>query len=297
MGFDVSLDLYKVFCTVVQTGNMSHTAKQLFISQPAVSMSIKQLEEKLGKPLLVRSSKGIRTTPEGKVLYDYLNQALTLIDTAEVKYQEMVNLKLGDIIIGASDTLLSNFLMPYIEKFVHINTKINIKVKNTSSKDTIELLKSGQIDIGFVNLPIEKDETLEVVKIMDIQDTLIGGVKYKHLVKKGVTLEELNDNPLIMINQGCNARRNLDQLAREKGIKLVPNIELSSSDSLIKFAKINLGIAVVVKEFSEDDIDNKDIFEIPMNPPIQKRSIGMALLKGVEPSHATLSFIKLMGLK
>lgn len=294
MNFDVSLDLYKVFCTVVKTGNMSLTAKQLYISQPAVSMSIKQLEEKLGKTLLVRSSKGIRTTPEGKVLYKYLAKALDLIETAETKYMEMIDLNLGELAIGASDVILSNYLMDYIEQFVKLHSKINIRVENTSSSETIRLLKEGKIDVGFVNLPVEKDDSVVIHKIMDISDCLIGGSKYSYLAENGVTLEELINYPLLMLNTGCNARRNLDALARDIGLKLKPNIELSSSDSMIKFARLNLGLAVVVKDFSMSEIDNETLFEIPINPSIKKRSLGLALLKGVEPSQATNNFINLI---
>ena len=91
MDNDIPLDLYKIFCIVVRTGNMSSAAKELFISQPAVSMSIRQLEERMGAPLLIRTTKGVHTTPEGGVLYEYLEQALALIKTAENKYMEMVN--------------------------------------------------------------------------------------------------------------------------------------------------------------------------------------------------------------
>ena len=117
MDKNIPLDLYRIFCAVVRTGNMSAAAKELFISQPAVSMSIRQLEERMGAPLLIRTSKGVRTTPEGNMLFEYLEQALMLISTAESKFMEMVNLKTGEIRIGASDTVIQNFLMPYLEKF------------------------------------------------------------------------------------------------------------------------------------------------------------------------------------
>ncbi|MFV0503165.1 MAG: LysR family transcriptional regulator [Lachnospirales bacterium] len=296
MYFDISLDLYKVFCTVVRTGNMSLTAKQLYISQPAVSMSIKQLEEKLGKPLLIRSAKGILPTTEGKVLYKYLSEAMDLIELAESKYMEITNLHLGDLTIGASDVLLSNFLMPHIEQFIKLHPKINIKVENLSSAQTINLLKEGKIDVGFVNLPIEKSDGIDITEIMPIQDCLIGGTKYKDLAQKGVTIKELNDYSLLMLAKGCNARRNIDEMAKAEGVRLVPNIELSSSESIIKVAKLNLGLAVVVKDFSMDVIDNVELFEIPLKPSLEGRAIGIATLKGVDPSNATKNFIGLLEL-
>ena len=111
----ISLDSYKIFCTVVKTGNMSAAAKELYISQPAVSMAVKQLEEKLGSPLLIRTTNGVRPTPEGEVLYVYLERALSMIETAEHKYLEMARLEKGEIRIGASDIVIGGYLMPFIE--------------------------------------------------------------------------------------------------------------------------------------------------------------------------------------
>jgi len=95
MKVDVSLDLYRIFCAVVRTGNMSAAARELFISQPAVSMSIRQLEDRMGSPLLVRTAKGVYPTAEGKLLYTYLEQALGLIQAAEEKYYQMVHMEMG----------------------------------------------------------------------------------------------------------------------------------------------------------------------------------------------------------
>ena len=117
MDSGISLDSYKIFCTVVKTGNMSAAAKELFISQPAVSMAVKQLEERLGSPLFVRTTKGVLLTPEGKILYTYLDMALNMVKTAEHKYYELANLEKGEVRIGASDIVISGYLMPYIEKF------------------------------------------------------------------------------------------------------------------------------------------------------------------------------------
>ena len=93
----ISLDTYKIFCAVLRTGNMSAAAKELFISQPAVSMAIKQLEERLGGPLLVRTPKGVILTPEGRVLFNYLDMAFNMVKTAEHKYFELANLEQGDV--------------------------------------------------------------------------------------------------------------------------------------------------------------------------------------------------------
>ena len=164
MDTGISLDTYKIFCAVARTGNMSSAAKELFISQPAVSMAVKQLEERLGGQLLVRTPKGVRLTPEGRVLFNYLDMAFNMVKTAEHKYFELANLEKGEVRIGASDVVISGYLMPYIEKFSKAYSDIRIKVVNKTTYESLELLKRGVIDMCFVNLPIEAGDDMEITK-------------------------------------------------------------------------------------------------------------------------------------
>lgn len=293
MNLDISLDLYKIFCVVVRTGNMSAAAKELYISQPAVSMSIRQLEDRIGSKLLVRTTKGVRTTPEGSVLYEYLEQALSLIKTAEEKYSEMVNMEKGEIKIGASDTIIANFLMPYIEKFCDLYANINIKVTNKTSFESLRLLKSGQVDLCFVNMPVAEDKDVEFTELMDIHDCLVGGQKFKELSQRGMELKEIGNYPLMLLEDSSNSRRFLNNYGRENGVVFEPVLELGSNDLLFEFAKINMGLTYVTREFYKDRIEKGEILEIPVNPPVPKRSIGLARLKNVALSHAAAGFVKL----
>ncbi len=290
MDRDIPLDLYKIFCTVVKTGNMSAASKELFISQPAVSMSIRQLETKMGSPLLIRTTKGVRPTPEGSVLYEYLEQALNLIKTAENKYLEMINLKAGEIKIGASDTVITNILMPYLEEYTSLFPKINIQVANKTTYESLRLLRMGLVDICFVNLPIENTSDLEIIPFKTIHDCLVGGTKYKHLSKTGISLDDLSNYPLLLLEELSNSRLFLNSFALKNGVSLNPIIELGSSDLLIRFAKINLGLTFTTREFSHASIDNSQLFEIPLSPPVPERSIGIVKLRNVALSHAAKKF-------
>ncbi|KAI4453198.1 glucosamine-6-phosphate isomerase [Holotrichia oblita] len=271
---------------------MSAAARELYISQPAISMAIRQLESKLGKPLLIRSSKGIKTTAEGAVMYEYLSKALDLVNIAEKKFTEMLNLEIGEIKIGAGDTIIAQFLMPYIEKYLENFSNINIKVNNRTTFETINLLKNGQVDIGFVNLPLEDDGSLEIIECISIHDCVVGGSKYAHLQESGIKLEDLSKYQLMLLEQESNSRRFLDKYAAENGITLNPAIELGSSELLLKFASINLGLAVVIREFSQSQIDNASIFEIPIIPAFPSRAIGLIKLRHVALSRAADSFVK-----
>ncbi len=294
MKVDVSLDLYRIFCMVVKLGNMSAAAKELYISQPAVSMAIKQLEDRMGNTLLVRTAKGVYPTREGKVLYTYLEQALCWIQAAEEKYFQLVNMEMGELKIGASDTVIANFLLPYLEEYHRLYPDINIKVTNKTTYESLRLLKNGSVDICFVNLPIAPEDDLEIVSCMEIQDILVGGERYRQLAQVGLDIRELPQYPLLLLEDLSNSRRYLNHYAEEHGVVLNPILELGSSDLLVSFAKINLGLTYVTKEFVQCELQTNKLYEIPVEPPIPKRSIGMVRLKNVSFSHAMKGFLDLI---
>ena len=284
MKVDVSLDLYRIFCTVVRTGNMSGAARELYISQPAVSMSIRQLEDRMGSPLLVRTAKGVYPTAEGKLLYTYLEQALGLIQAAEKKYYQMVHMEMGELKISANDTVIANFLLHYLEQYHKLYPDITIKVTNKTTEESLRLLRSGAVDMCFVNLPC-----------IEIHDVLVGGEKYRRLAEKGIELKELSKYPLMMLEEVSNSRRYITRYAEENGVVLNPILEIGSSDLLINFAKINLGVTYAIRELTRE-LKEKELYEIPVDPPVPKRSIGMVRLKNVAMSHALQGFIDLMDL-
>ncbi len=296
MDTGISLDTYKIFCAVARTGNMSSAAKELFISQPAVSMAVKQLEERLGGQLLVRTPKGVRLTPEGRVLFNYLDMAFNMVKTAEHKYFELANLEKGEVRIGASDVVISGYLMPYIEKFSKAYSDIRIKVVNKTTYESLELLKRGVIDMCFVNLPIEAGDDMEITKCVRIRDCLIGGTKYRELAETGVKLSELSNYPLLLLEDMSNTRKQLDRFAAENGIFFKPIIELASYDLLIQFARINLGLTFIIREFDNSSIDGENIFEIPVEPQLPQRYVGLVMLKNAALSFAARRFVELLGL-
>lgn len=295
MKVDVSLDLYRIFCAVVRTGNMSAAARELYISQPAVSMSIKQLEDRMGSPLLVRTAKGVYPTAEGKLLYTYLEQALGLIQAAEEKYYQMVHMEMGELKISANDTVIANFLLHYLEQYHKQYPDITIKVTNKTTEESLRLLRSGAVDMCFVNLPISDTEDLEIIPCLEIHDVLVGGEKYRRLTEKGIELKDLPGYPLMMLEEVSNSRRYISRYAEENGVVLNPILEIGSLDLLIDFAKINLGLTYVIRELTRE-LQEQKLYEIPVDPPVPKRSIGMVRLKNVTMPHALQGFIDLMDL-
>lgn len=291
---EVNFELYKVFYMVAKEGQISAAAKKLFISQPAVSQSIKQLEEKLGGKVFFRTPKGMKLTSEGQILFKYIEKAYGFIITGESKFQEMQNLQCGEIVIGAGDTLCAHYLLPYLEEFHEEFSHIKIKITNRTTHEILNLLKSGSVDLGIVNLPIEEDKNLEIIETLDLEDCFICGDKYFSNLTEEVSLEELNEYPLILLEKGSNTRSFVDNLFSQNNILVEPEIELGSVDLLVKFAKIGLGISFVTKNFIHNELENKEVYEIKIKEEIPKRKVGVATLKGVPLSSSGKEFFNFL---
>ena len=127
---NINLEYYKIFYEVAKEQNITKASENLNISQPAISKTIKLLEEKLGGTLFVRTKKGVILTEEGKKFYSYITKAMEYINSAENKFSDLINLETGVIKIGINSTLTKEFLLPYLEKFNKLYHKIDIQITN-----------------------------------------------------------------------------------------------------------------------------------------------------------------------
>lgn len=290
---NIKLDYYKIFCMVAECQSFSAAAKRLYMTQPAVSQTIMQLEGELGISLFKRNTRGVVLTSEGHLLYEYIHTAMNLIQAGEQKIKETLNLTHGELKIGVGDTISRFFLLPYLEEFHTKFPNIKLKIINRTTLEQCELLKSGEIDLAICNLPIE-DSALEVRECLTIHDIFVGGEEYRKLSKNPVSLEKLMNLPLIFLEKKSNSRQYVEHYLLTEGIKLNPEIELGSHDLLLEFAKINLGISCVVKEFAKDYLERQEVFEIRLMQPIPRRSIGCLGLKSVPLSPASTEFLAIM---
>ena len=291
---NINLELYKIFYVVVKHLNITSASKELMISQPAISKSIKTLEEQLGGTLFVRTKRGVILTEEGKEFYNYIKEAMNYINNAENKFKEMINLETGTIRIGISLTLTKEVLLPYLEIFHKKYPKIQVQINTSVAKNLIEDLRKGNIDIIIANLPPKIDNDLEVIKLKEVHDCFIVNKEYKELINKKINLEELNNYPLILQPQNNNTRKFLDIYTEKHGVTLNPSITIGSYNLVVEFTKIGYGIGYATKEYIKNDITNKRLFILDINPKIPPRSIGIIISKNNLPSFSARKLIDII---
>jgi len=287
------LDLYRVFSQVAKSKSFSQAAKDLYMTQPAVSQAIMQLERELDTRLFTRTPKGVALTNEGSLLLDYANSAINLIHVGEEKILEFKNLTTGELKIGVGDTIARYFLLPYLEAFRNRYPNIKFKIVNGTSLEICNIVKSGGVDIGICNFPLE-DPALELRPCAEIQDIFVYGEKFKKILAEPVSLDKLIKLPLIFLESKSNSRKYVEDYMISKGMKISPEFELGSHHLLLEFAKINLGIACVTREFSQEYLKEGLLYEVQLMEEIPKRSLGVCFLKSVPLSPASTKFIEIM---
>lgn len=287
------LDLYKVFCEVGESKSFSQAAKALYMTQPAVSQAIRQLEVELDIRLFHRSPKGVVLTDEGKHLFEYASAALSLLQAGEGKMGEFKNLTVGELKIGVGDTISRYFLLPYLERFYNRYPGVKMKIENGTTSELIAFLKAGEVDIVVCNFPVE-DETLTIKPFIDVHDVFVCGEKYRHLLDQPIEFDNLMKYPLIFLEPKSNSRRYVEQFILSTGVQIAPEFELGSHDLLLEFATINLGIACVTKEFSQQYLSTGHLQELTLVHPIPKREVGVCHLSSVPLSLAATRFVEMV---
>ncbi|MEG0227567.1 MAG: LysR family transcriptional regulator [Lachnospiraceae bacterium] len=286
---DINYELYKVFYYVASSLSFSEASKLLFISQSAVSQSIKSLEKKLDQVLFIRSTKRVQLTPEGEILLRHVEPAMNLIKRGESQIVEAASTG-GQLRIGASDTICRYFLVPYLERFHKEFPNAHIKVMNQTSIKCVELLENGQVDLIVTNYPNTYLSNLSSIKrIKTFHDVFIANHTFDSLKLRKLTFLELLEYPILMLDKKSTTSEFLHSLFQQHQLDLVPEIELSSNDLLIDLASIGLGIAFI-PDYCIPHKSN-DLFIVKTKETLPPRELIIAYNQQLPTSKAVVEFM------
>ena len=290
---DINYELYKVFYHVAITLSFSEASKQLFISQSAVSQSIKVLEKKLNQKLFIRSTKRVQLTPEGEILFKHIEPAMNLIKQGENQLLEAHTLNGGQLRIGASDTICRYYLVPYLNRFHKQFPHVHIKVTNQTSIACASLLEHGQVDFIVVNYPNSALSSTHIPRVInEFHDVFVANRQYFPLDGRECSLASLQKYPILMLDRKSTTSEFLHAMFQRSHLDLVPEIELSSNDLLIDLARIGLGIAFV-PDFCIPT-DDKDLFVVKLKEELPKRQMVVAYNERMPLSQTAKQFMSML---
>lgn len=285
---NIDLELYRIFYIVAKNKNMTKASEELHISQPAISQSIKKLEEQLSGTLFLRSNKGMELTEEGKMFYEYVKGALELINNAENEFTSFKDLSKGEIKIGCSTTLTKLILIDVLKEFHNDYPNININIKNDLTSNLINDLKLGKLDLAIFNESNIKETNLHLEKIKDLKQ---GFIYNSDFYNDNINdLEDLNKFPLILQKEESNIRKLLDYIALQNNVKLIPKMEVVSQELIIEFVNIGLGIGFAIIDLTLKN--EKNLKELKINRKIPNINVCLATNKYLSLTFASKMFIE-----
>ncbi len=289
---DINFELYKVFYYTASTLSFSEASKKLYISQSAVSQSVKTLEKKLGQTLFIRSTKRVQLTPAGNVLFQHIEPAMNLIFRGESQLLDHSPLGLEQLHIGASDTICRYFLVPYVKEFHEKYPHVPIKVTNATSIQCVDLLNQRKADLIVTNFPNSYLNRTYIQKtVLDFKDVFIANPKAFPIKDQELSFEELQNYPLMTLDRNSTTSEFLHQLFLRHRLDLVPEIKLSSNDLLIDLAKIGLGIAFIPDYCLTGETD--DLFIVKLREKLPSRQITISANTAFPLSAAAEQFLEL----
>lgn len=268
-----NLNLYKCFCVVAEEKNISKASEILYISQPAVSFSIKELEKELNQTLFIRKSKGVELTPFGKVLYNKIKDAINQFSEAEILADNFNKLNDGILRIGASSSNVNQILLEYLSNFAKKYPNIQISMTRLTNDKLAEKLRNNELDMIFID-KIDNINDFNVIKQYDVKYQLIGNEVYKNKYNnENIDIENFPVNDLILPSINNNSRITISNYFKDNGIILKPKYELDNYILLYEFVKKGFGVAFVNKEYYKDYINKKEVEVIYPNFSINAREI------------------------
>ena len=291
----IDLDLYRVFYTVAKCGSLSRAAEELYVSQPAVSQSIKQLDRLLDTPLFNRLHHGMELSAQGgKIIFDDVEHAVKLLDEVEEKLSALKQNATGTLRVGASETIFQYVLSEKIVEYNRLFPHVKIELISDVSPKIIALMKSDACDIGFLNLPISADEGIEIMRsVRLLNDIFIAGKRFEFLRGEQLSVKELTKYPLLLMEEKTVSREAVDHFGISHGVYFKPAVEVNSWGFMKRLVADGMGIGCIPKEYALNRLADGSLFEVNVSPSLPSRSVGMALPKNVNMTFALQSFINL----
>ncbi len=274
---DQNLSQYRIFYAVAKAGNISKAAKELYISQPAISKSVSKLEDSLNTTLFTRNSRGVQLTEEGRILYEHTKAAFEQLTQGEQELKRIREFHLGHIRIGVSNTLCRFIMVNYLKNFIEKYPHIRISIASQSTIHTISMLENEQIDIGLVARP-SVHRNLSFLPVMDIEDIFAATPSYLEnlRLREGRDCDVFQVGNIMLLDKNNGTRKYIDDYMAVSNITANSLLEVTTLDLLIEFTRIGLGIGSVIKEFVRDDLDSGRLVQLRLDTPIHKRTIGFA---------------------
>ena len=289
---DFNLEYVRAFYYTAQLKSVSKAAEALFLSQPAVSNSIKSLEKRLHCQLFTRKARGMELTYEGEMLYERVSRAFDELFAAEKDLQSLVDFPERVLKIGVTETALQHFLLPKLSGFRQEHPNVRIHALGTTAPEVMSLLQERKVELGVIVSPLGDTTGLNVRELFYFQDILIASEDFSELKNRVLTPREIHDYPICAVEAGTSARNHMDAWFKEQGVTFNPDYTVRTTSSVFPFVTNQLSLGIVPSMFAEQGIASGKLFQVQLEPKIPPRQVVLAYHCDTKLSALAHAFIK-----
>lgn len=292
---DINFEYYKIFYFVARYGSITKAAAAMGSNQPNVTRVMKLLEAQLRCRLFVREARGVSLTVEGERLFSHVEIAYKHLQNAQEELCEPDSHSGGTVEIGATETALHLFLIGALRGFKREYPAVRIKIHNHTTPETIKQLTGGKLDFAVITTPFEVPKSCSCVNVLDFEEILVGGTRYRDLCKTPLELKEIRGVPWVGLGRGSATYRLYKDFFLAQGMDLEPDMEVATSDLMLPLIESNLGIGFVPKDVAAPFLEKGELVQIPLCCASPRRSIRIVADKGRGKSLAADAFYKYLG--
>ena len=289
----MELRLLRTFKAVADAGSFTSAASRVHLTQAAVSVHIRQLEEELGTPLFLRVNKKLYLTETGRALLAHAETILHAHDEAKAELTNLSGPSRGRLHLGIASTAVTVHPLPEIlSEIKRKHALVDLSVVGGTSERIIEQILAGQIDAGLVSLPVETSDVLtETLR----SDNLVAVMSTKHKLARArsITVEELAAGPLILGEHGGNTRRLIDLFFEKSGLDPKIIMELQRTEAIIKMVELGFGVTILPQGAVRTSVARGTLHAVMVRELNVKWEFGVAYLKSDYITPALESFLKL----
>jgi len=252
------------FLTVARRGSFTRAAENLYLTQPALSLQIKALEESLGESVFERKGRTLLLTPTGRLLLERAEQILGLIEQTNEEISALKGLEQGQLSIGTNDSNCLYILPDLVQQFRRQFPNVELSLTNSHSSQVAAWVSEGMVEFGLVTLPI-LDPQLETQPLFSREDVLICRPDHPLCAQSTVTPLELVAHPLLLLDKGSVSRTILDQTLAQADLTPKTVMQVGSIEVIKRYVEIGLGVSVVPRLNAEHEIQAGQLHAIHLD--------------------------------
>lgn len=266
-------DALRTFVTVVEEKSFTKAAEKLLISQPSVSVHIKNLEKEFQTSLFLRSPKLLKITPSGEILYTRAKQMIQIYEHTKRDIYEHHHLVKGTLTIGASFTIGEYVLPSFLAKLQAQYPDINVNVTIGNTKEIAQLVRHFKLDVGLIEGQTD-DHELHIEPFMEDELVVVAGTAHPLAAQQHVAISELQNEGWVARETGSGTRAYLDLMMSSNGLKMKSMLTISSNQGVKEAVMQNLGLSVLSKSAIKQDVAQGNLAILNLDTELFKRKFS-----------------------